>query len=127
MNYVMGYMYRLSPLFFLGVFAQFDQCAHGALGVQEGDIEAFGAFARSFVDDASAFFLNFVERCLYAALDCKSDVLDAATAAIVGDELADGAVFGCAFEEFELGLTYAEEGCAYFLVGYFFNGKAFEA
>lgn len=112
---------------FIGVLAEFDQRTDGRLGVEECDVEAFGALAGSFVDEAAAFGFDFVERVLHAVGDCECHVLYATAAAVVFDEFRDGA-FGCgAFEEFELGLAYFEEGGANFLVGNFFDCEALQA
>ena len=54
-------------------------------------------------------------------------MLDAAAAAVVGYELADGAFGSGALEKLEFGLSDFEERGAYFLVFYGFNGKTFKA
>ena len=94
--------------------------------MEERDVEAFSAAAGSLVDNAATFFLNFSEGVSYAVLDGESDVLDAATTAVLFDKFGDCAVFGSAFEELNLCLTDLEEGGANFLVSYFFDGEAFE-
>ena len=111
----------------VGVLAELDESAYRALGVQESDVEAFGALAGSLVDEAAALGLDFGEGVGHAVLDGESDVLDAAAAAVVGDELGDRAVLAGAFEELDFGLAYLEEGGAHFLVSHFFDGEAFEA
>lgn len=112
---------------FVGVLAEFDQCTYGRLGMEESDVEAFGTFAGSLVDESATLGFNFVESVLHAIGDGECHVLDAAAAAVVLDEFRDGAFGSGAFEELELGLAYFEEGGADFLVGYFFDSEAFEA
>lgn len=111
----------------VGVFAEFNQGAYCGLGVKESDVESFSAFAGSFVDEAAAFTFEFAQSVGHAVFNCESYVLDASATAVVGDKLADGAVFRCAFEQLEFGLAYLEESGAHFLVSYFFDGEAFEA
>lgn len=118
--------YRCERGLFVGVFAEFHECAAGRFGVKECDVETFGALAGCFVDEAAAFFFGFGESVGHAVLHGECDVLYAAAAAVVGDEFGDGTVVGGAFEELDFGLAYFKEGGAYFLVGHFFNGEAFE-
>ena len=89
-------------------------------------LRAFGAFAGSFVDYAAVFCLHFCQSVGDTVFDGECDVLDASAAAVVGDELRDCAVLRGAFEKLELGLADFEEGCAHFLVCYFFDSEAFE-
>ena len=95
--------------------------------MNESYVEAFGALAGSLVDETAAFALEFAQGVGNTVFHCEGYMLDAAAAAVVGDELGDGAVFGGAFQKLNLGLTDLEERGAYFLVGYFFDGEALEA
>ena len=42
---------------FVGIFAELDQSAAGAFGMEEGDVETFGSFSGRFIDQATAFAL----------------------------------------------------------------------
>ena len=39
-----------SDLFLVGIFAEFDERTYGRFGMEESDVETFGAFAGSLVD-----------------------------------------------------------------------------
>ena len=91
---------------FVGIFAEFNESTHCRFGVEEGDVEAFGAFAGSLVDKAAAFSLYFGERVGHAVFHGEGDVLNAAAAAVGRNELGDCAVVRCTFEQFELCLAY---------------------
>ncbi len=114
-------------LFLVGVFTQFHEGADGRFGVEEGDVEPFGALAGGLVDQAAAFFLSLGESVGHAVLDREGDMLDASAAAVVGDEFRDGAFGSGAFEQLDFCLSDFEEGGLYFLVSYFFDGKTFKA
>ena len=95
--------------------------------MQEGDVQTLSTLAGLCVNNAATLLLYLVQCILYAILNGKCDVLDAATATILLDELADSALGGSTLKELNLGLTYLEESGLYLLVSYFFNGKALEA
>lgn len=111
----------------LGLFAQFDERAACALGVEEGDVEALGALAGSLVDEAAALFFQFAQGVGHAVGDVQGHVLNAAAAAVVGNELADGAVVRRALEQLDFGLADAEKCGAHLLVGNFFDCEALDA
>lgn len=111
----------------LGLFAQFDERAARALGVEEGNVEAFGALAGSLVYEAAAFFFKFAQGVGHAVGDVQGHVLNAAATAVVGNELADGAVVRRALEQLDFGLADAEKCGAHLLVGNFFDSEALDA
>ena len=111
---------------FLRVLTEFNQGTSRGLGVQEGDIEAFGATTRLLVEYTSTFFLNFGESGGNAVFDAESDVLNAATTAIFLDKLSDSTFRACGLEKFNLGFTDLEEGGFYVLVFNFLDSIAFE-
>ena len=113
-------------LFLVGVFAELNESAGRGLGMNESDIEAFGAFAGSFVYYAAAFFFYLGKSVGNSVLYSECYVLDAAAAPVFLYEFGYGAFGRGGLEKLYFGLAYLEEGCAYFLVGYFFNCKAFE-
>ena len=55
--------------------------------MEEGDVETFGTLAGSFVDEGATLFRYFSESVGNTVLDSESDVLDAATATVLLDEL----------------------------------------
>ena len=110
----------------MGVFAEFHKGAHSGFRVEEGDVEAFCAFAGCLVNRAAALFFCFGQGVGNAVGYCECHVLYAAATAVVGNEFGDGAVFSCAFEKFDFGLADLEEGCAHFLVCHFFYCEAFK-
>ena len=105
--------------------AKFGEDTQGALGVQEADVEAFGAAAALLVDEADALLLGFVEG-LVGVLHGEGDVVDAALAAVFLDEGGDGAFGAGGLEEFDFGLSAHEESGLDFLVGDLFDGVAFQ-
>jgi hypothetical protein len=54
-------------------------------------------------------------------------MLNAAAAAVLLDELADGAFGSCALQKLDFGLAYLKKSGLHFLVGNFFDGKTFKA
>lgn len=110
-----------------GLLAELDEGSAGALGVEEGNVETFGALAGSLVDNAAAFAFELAQGVGDSVGDVERDVLDASAAAVAGNKLGYGAVFRGAFQELELGLPQAEECGAHLLVSYFFNGEALYA
>ncbi len=108
------------------VFAELSQNAACRFRVQESDAQAFGATAWSLVDEADAEFLGLF-KLTFKVFDCESDVVHAATAAVLFDESGDGAFGACRFKEFDFGLSAAQESGLHFLVCNFFNGIAFRA
>ena len=113
-------------LFFSRVFAKFYQSSASGLRVQECDVKTFSAFTWSLVDETAAVSLSLSESVCHSILDSESYVLYASTAAIVGDEFRDSAVFACTFKELDFSLSDLEERRAHFLIGHLFNGKAFK-
>ena len=112
-------------LLLVGIFAKFHQCAASRLGVQECDIEAFGTFARRFVDKANTFTLGFGKSVGNSIFYGKSNVLYTATATIRCDVLCYGTVFGSSFKQLYFSLTHFKESGLNLLVGNFFDGEAF--
>ena len=108
------------------LFAKLDESSASAFGVNEGYVESFSAFAGSLVNEASAFFLDFGECVCNSVLYGKSNVLDAAAPAIVGDEFSDGALRSSGFKKLYFSLSYFEKCCTDLLVGHFFDCKTFE-
>ena len=92
--------------------------------MQEGYVEAFGAFAGGFVDESYSFALYFGECVCYSVGNCKCEVVYAFASFFY--EFGYGAIFAGGFEQLYFGLPYFEECCFYFLVGYFFDSVAFE-
>ena len=62
--------------------------------MQEGDIQALSTLAGMSVNDAATLLLYLVQCVLHAILYCKCDVLDAAAATVLLDELGDSALGG---------------------------------
>ena len=124
-------MIAIEFLFFAGtpfcfrVFAELDKSAACGFGMKEGDVETFSTATRSFVDESASLGFHLVERVLNAVGYAEGHVLDAASAAVVGDELGDCAVFGSSLEELDFGLADFKESCAHFLVSNFFDSEAF--
>ena len=103
---LLGYYQRI---LLLGIFTQFEQHAERGLRMQEGDVEAFGAFARSLVNQLHTLTFEFGQVFLQA-FNSDSQVLDAF--AFLFDELTDGAVRLGRFKQFDLGLADLEEPSA---------------
>ena len=78
-----------------GLLAKFGQHAQRGLRVQEGDVQALGALAGSFVDEAHAFFFSISQGVGHAVFNGKCQVVHAALAAVLFDELGDGAFRRC--------------------------------
>ena len=95
--------------------------------MQEGDVQALSALAGLCVNNAATLLLYLVQCILNAILNCKCNVLDAATATVLLDELGDSALGSGCFEKLNLGLAHLEESGRYLLVSNFFNGKALES
>lgn len=114
-------------LLLVRVFAKLNQSSGRSLWVNESDVQAFGTFARSLVDEATAFAFNFGKSVCNAIFNSKSNVLNAAATAVVGNELGNCAVFGSCFKKLDFCLANFEECSAHFLVGNFLNCKALEA
>ena len=108
------------------VLAKFGQHAKGRFRVQEGDAQAFGAFARGLVDKTDAQFFGLFEMA-FDILDAESNVVHATTSVVVLDELGDGAFGRSGFQKLDFSLAAAQESGLYFLVSYFFNGIALGA
>jgi hypothetical protein len=94
--------------------------------VNEGDVKALSAFAGSLVENATVLVLNLLESVSHTILNAESDVLDAATATVLLNELSDSAVGAGSLKKLNLGLTNFEESGAYVLVLYLFDCEAFE-
>ena len=75
--------------------------------MQEGDIEAFGALARGFVDQLHTLFFKLGQVGLQA-IDGDRQMLDAL--AFLLDELADWAFRIGRFKQFDLRLANLKEG-----------------
>ena len=94
--------------------------------MEEGDVEAFGTFARGFVDYAATFFLNLFEGVGNTAFNGEGNVLDSAAATVFLDEFCNGALRSSSLEKLDLCRAYLKECCADFLIFNFFDGEAFE-
>jgi hypothetical protein len=94
--------------------------------MQEGDVQALSTLAGLRVNDAATLLLYLVQGVLYTILNGKCNVLDAATATVLLNELGDCAVGAGCLKKFNLGLTNFEESGAYVLVLYLFDCEAFE-
>lgn len=75
--------------------------------MQEGDVEAFSAWARLLVDQLHTFRCGFVKGGLYIGRS-KGDVMDAFAALL--DELGDGALRAGRLQKLDLRLAKLEEG-----------------
>ena len=113
-------------LFLSGVFTQFNKRSGCRFRMEEGDVEAFGTFARGFVDYAATFFLNLFEGVGHTAFNGESNVLDSAAATVFLDEFGNGALRSCSLEKLDLRRADLKECCADFLIFNFFDGEAFE-
>lgn len=111
----------------IGVLTKFKQSTAGSLGVEESDVEAFGATARSLVNHATALVLDLLEGVGHTILDSKRNVLDAAAAAVLLDKLGDGALGACGLEQLNLCLAHLEESGADMLVLNLLDGETLEA
>ena len=76
--------------------------------MQEGDVQALGTLAGLSVNNATALLLNLVESVLNAILNSKRDVLNAAAAAVLLDELGDCALVARCLQKLDLGLANLE-------------------
>ena len=117
-------LFNLFNLFFL-LAAELSEDAQGALGVQEADVEAFGAAATLLVDEAHTLLLGLVEG-LVGVLHSESDVVHAALAAVLLNESGDGALGAGRLQELDFHVTAAEESGLHFLVLNFFDGIALQ-
>ena len=72
--------------------------------MQEGDVQALSTLAGLRVNDAATLLLYLVQGVLYTILNGKCNVLDAATAAVLLDELGNGTLGGGSLEQLNLGL-----------------------
>ena len=82
--------------------------------------------ARAMTATSGPGFTLMQESIGYAIFHCECYVLDTSTAAVVGDELSDCAVFACSLKKLNLCLSYLEKCSFHFLVGNFFNGEALQ-
>ena len=97
-------------------FAQFCQNAAGALRVQESDVQAVCAVARSLVNEAKSLAVAQGECFANAVFNLEGNMVNA-LAAIV-EELLHGALGASRLQEFQFHFANLEEGCLYFLVFY---------
>ena len=100
------------------MLAELCKDAHCALGVQEGNVQLLGTFARGFVDETYAGFFGFFQGIGYAVFHTEGHVVHALT--FLFDEFGNGAFGRCGFQQFEFHLTAFEECSLYFLVCHFF-------
>ena len=99
--------------------AEFSKNAVCRLRVDERDVQTFGAFARSFVDEAHAFAFHFSQSVGNTVFNGKCEVMDAFAALL--DEFGDRALVRSRLEELKFGLSNLEERILYFMVGNFFD------
>ena len=92
--------------------------------MQESDVEALCAAARSLVDRAEAFFLYFCDCVGHAVCNSECEVMDTLTAFL--DKTGDGAFRAGRLKQFDLGLANLEESGLDLLVGDLFDCVALQ-
>ncbi len=104
-------------------------CEHGlsAFGVEECDLQAVGAGARSLVDCADTLLLTFGQSVGHSVFYSESEVVHTSLAAVFLDELGDCRVRGSGFGQLDFSVAELEESSSHLLVGHYLLLVALEA
>ena len=105
--------------------AELGEDAHGALGMEEGNVHGVSALAGSLVDKANLSCLSLNECVGHAVLNAECRVVHALAALL--EISSNGALGRCRLKELQLHLTNLEEGGLHFLVFYYLGLVALQA